>query len=395
LKIITKVAISQVVAIIRFVYRISSVRIRIIHVDRIGHLALNNDLFFRRLKAGYFGKKRFILIGVGKKGGYLIANRTLYRIIKKEATKNIKITFIDSFFIYRLLCISSIKLKEYGINLNLEMNSNEVEFSSYEKVFYFSERDRIAGQRKIEDLGVSQNKDIVCVFARDSAYLSSKDNSKDWSYHDYRDADINTYIPAIKYLVSRGYFVIRIGSTVLERVNYKSKSFIDYPYSNFKSDFMDIFLINISKFVVGTTSGITDVATIFNIPFLGVNYAPFTESPLGRRDRFIPKKMINISGKIVKYINALELGVDDVYLGDDFCKRTGLLYVDNTKEEILEAVIEMESVINGSYAENEKDKILLNKYFSNFGKKNKKAKVKTQPCVFWLRKNIDLYVNKT
>ena len=395
---IKKLLIALTVCIVGVIEKLLNIKVYKVIVSRIGHLALNNDLFFKRVNAGDLDRHyKFILVGPSESDSHLIANKTLYQVIKKEAIKNQKIIFIYSSIIYKLLNASSAKIKESGIDIELKMHSNEVEFSLYDRVLYLSERDKRKGWDYLKSINIPNNKKIVCVFARDPVYLDSQDIFRDWdwSYHNYRNADIDTYVPTIKYLINLGYFVFRIGSIASKRVNYKNKYFLDYPFCDFQSDFMDIFLIDISEFLIGTTSGITDVATVFHTPFLGVNYAPFTESPLGRNDRFIQKKMIDEFGNVVKYVDALKLGTDDVYIANSYYKRTKLKNMDNTEEEILEATVEMELFIKGKYKENKEDKMLFNQYFLNFWKSNTRAKVKTRPCTSWLKKNIDLYVERT
>ena len=39
------------------------------------------------------------------------------------------------------------------------------------------------------------NMPMVCVFARDSEYLNNVYPERDWSYHDFRDANIQNYLP--------------------------------------------------------------------------------------------------------------------------------------------------------------------------------------------------------
>ena len=58
----------------------------------------------------------------------------------------------------------------------------------------------------------------------------------------------------IKEVISRGGAVFRVGDKSMTPLP-KTKGLIDYPFSNLKSDFMDIFLAATSKFVVGTASG--------------------------------------------------------------------------------------------------------------------------------------------
>ncbi len=380
---------------LKSLYKVTKIKIYLIYTFKIGHLALNNDLFFRRLRAGYFGQNKFILVGPKKNSHSLIANNTLYRLIRREAIKNSKIIFIESSFIYVLLNKLQQSLRDYGVDISLPMDSNESEFSLYEKIFDFTESEKGRGWLEVEKLGIPHNKRIVCMFARDSSFYVSKDNSVDWTYHDYRNAEIDTYIPAIDHLISLGYFVIRIGSLSSKPVNYSNKFFLDYSFSKLRSDFLDIFLIRISEFIVGTTSGITDVATIFNIPFLGVNYAPFIECPLGKKDRFIQKKLKNRLGEVVNFKDIFKLGIDDAYNGVSYLERTGLAYIDNTEEEVLDAVIEMESIVNGSYIENDEDKILTDEYFSKYWTEHnylKRGELKIPLCNFWLKKFKGLYI---
>jgi len=89
-------------------------------------------------------------------------------------------------------------------------------------------------------------------------------------------------VEAIKYLINKDYVVLRIGSEYSKKLNFVDENYFDYSLSEYKSAFMDLFTIYKSKFVLGTTSGATDVAAVFNVPFVGVNYAPFVDSPLGK-----------------------------------------------------------------------------------------------------------------
>ena len=362
------------------VYRMNS--------DRIGHLALNNDLFLKRVNNGFFGKNdKFILIGPGEKGSKMIANKTLYKIISEKIKQTSSIIFIENFILFRMLNMASKKLANNGININLEMNSNEVEFSIYKPIFFFDKNTVRDGIKKLQNLGFYNGKKIVCVYARDSTFLFGDK----FSYHDYRNADIDTYIPSIKYLINLDYFVVRIGSIAAKRVSYNNPNFLDYPFSKLKSDFFDTFFIYISDFVIGTTSGITDVATVFGIPFLGVNYAPFTECPLGKYDLFIQKKLIDRSGKVIEYKKIIDGDLKHVYKGDEFYKRTGLTYLDNTSEEILKATKEMQSIVSGDLECSGNSNLSI-EYFSNYWPMNKRGGVATPLCEFWLKENKNLYL---
>ena len=50
----------------------------------------------------------------------------------------------------------------------------------------------------------------------------------DFSYHDYRDADISTYKDAVEFLINDGYKVIRFGATTNQRLEINSANYIDF-----------------------------------------------------------------------------------------------------------------------------------------------------------------------
>ena len=52
------------------------------------------------------------------------------------------------------------------------------------------------------------------------------------------DAVINSTADAIKFLISKDYYVIRLGDKPTPKVKYENKNFIDLPYTNLKSEIM-------------------------------------------------------------------------------------------------------------------------------------------------------------
>ena len=81
------------------------------------------------------------------------------------------------------------------------------------------------------------NKKIVTIFARDSSYLSHTYPKIDWSYHSYRDCDIETYIEAIRYLINKNYVVLRVGSEYSKKLNFVDENYFDLSAYNFNSSF--------------------------------------------------------------------------------------------------------------------------------------------------------------
>lgn len=363
-------------------------RIAIVRVDRLGHLALNMNLFFRRYNLNLVDKKIFYILITPSQNAKSIANRCLLKLYKRYIDKISRVHMLSITFLYEYLVIVNQRFNCSKVFYTLEMNSNEKEFSYNIKTIEFSEQEIEHGYLELKNIGIDKKQKIVCVFARDNEYLKHLCKNTDWSYHDYRNADIDTYIPAIKFLISKGYTVVRIGSVVSKRLELDEENFIDYPYSNHRSDFLDIFLISISNFVVSSSSGSTDIAWVFNIPYLGVNYAPFSHIPLGKNNIFIQKKVYKES--VVPYKSLVDISFKNVFDGKEISS-LGLKYIENTAEEILEAVVEMESRTSGVYREEMEDIAKMKKYFHEYLLKNTYSQCRAKLARNWLKENEKLY----
>ena len=64
-----------------------------------------------------------------------------------------------------------------------------------------------------------------------------------------------------------------MGKTVEKKLNINNKNFIDYPNSEFRSDFLDIFLFYNSYLNLVSESGILLTSMIFRKPMCSVNCA--------------------------------------------------------------------------------------------------------------------------
>ena len=88
----------------------------------------------------------------------------------------------------------------------------------------------------LESNGYNKNLKIVLLNIRDSAFRGKS------SFTDYRNIyNHDNYNDTIKFLLENDYFLIRVGRKVNYKFNFK-KNFIDYPYSKFMSDEMDLYM---------------------------------------------------------------------------------------------------------------------------------------------------------
>ena len=184
-----------------------------------------------------------------------------------------------------------------------------------------------------------KDKKFVCLHVRDNIYC------KDAGRREYRNSNIKNYVELIKLLIGKNYYVFRLGDKPTPKLNFSSKQFIDYPYSNFKSELMDLFLIKECEFYVGTLSGPMDTAYLFNKPMLLTNmYDLFPSFPRKKNDRGIFKKMKNRkTGEIINIKDFAKLNLNyhhyEIDIGD-------IVFEENSPEELHDAMREYLDLIN-------------------------------------------------
>jgi putative glycosyltransferase (TIGR04372 family) len=187
------------------------------------------------------------------------------------------------------------------------------------------------------ELGLKDNW-YVCLHIRTSNFY--KDNA------DYRNANIQNYYQAINYIISQGGLVVRMGDAVDGLIKSPIKGFIDYPNSVYKSELMDLYLIENCRFYWGTQSGIIDTALLFGKPVLSVNSINFAMPGMGKHNLTIYKRILdrkkNICLSFEESISLYNEIISSSYI--EFSKNYE--WIENSSEEIFEAVLEFFEAID-------------------------------------------------
>jgi len=225
---------------------------------------------------------------------------------------------------------------------------------------FFTEDEEEKGAQGLLNLGIPIENKFVCLMVRDSAYLS------ELNYHSYRDGDINKYILAAEELTRRGYYVIRMGAAVNQKLESKNPKIIDYASNGHRSDFMDIYLGAKCTFCISTSTGFDAVPTIFRRPNV------FITVPVGYIYTF-SKNFLSITKHHISIKDGRELSLDEIFdhnvayaLSTDIFTDNGVRLVENSPEEIRDLVIEMDERINGDFSG--EDKVRKNDSIRNYVK---------------------------
>lgn len=150
-----------------------------------------------------------------------------------------------------------------------------------------------------------------------------------------------TYMKAIKEIIKRGGYVFRVGDKSMTPLP-KIDCLIDYPFTEYKSEFFDTFLAATCRFCIGTSSGYWPLTTFFGKPALLTNYLPFLDYYiLDDKSLFLPKSFADKNTK--KRIMG-----DDLFKFPLGCTTTNVQLdqnnielINNNEDEIFQSTVEM------------------------------------------------------
>ena len=214
----------------------------------------------------------------------------------------------------------------------------------------FDVGEMVRGDKLARELGIEEGRPYVCLAVRDGAYLRATDSNRNWSYHDYRDSTIANYEQLANRLVDRGYGVIRMGRLVESAFPPTKPSVIDYANSPMRSDFLDLWLFAHCAFCISTSTGMDALATIQRRPMGFVNITSFGGLSVGRNSRLVMfKDLIDVETgqaldllddrrlEAMRHSNTMQIGL------------MGLAYRENSAVELDSFATEVVDLLEGRW----------------------------------------------
>jgi len=319
--------------------------------SRIGHFSLNAELYLCERDIDMHGHRTLDVFFYDLP----ISNQQL----KKMLERRLRVcSFVRPMY---KLCHLLPGYKDHLISLLSTIDFQGL-LSRTQLHFSFTREEELFGQEELKKLGVPQEVPFVCFHTRDSVYLESVFPQKDWSYHNFRNADIRNYIPAAEELVRRGYCTIRMGSIVKEAITTNTARIIDYALN--RSDFMDIYLCAKSRFYLGVSSGPSSLPMIFRTPTVYVNYIPIGHIHFVAQDLFIPKKLwLRQKGRFMTFREILSSEAKKFQRSEQY-EQNGIEVIENTPEEIAAVAVEMDERLKGKWQTTEENEELQRLFWS-------------------------------
>ncbi len=227
------------------------------------------------------------------------------------------------------------------------------------------------GRERAAALGVDVDKPFVCLGFRDGLFDSTvrlglygrpddKDARRQLDLHAFRNADIANALPAVRFLHEAGYAVVRMGSKARPLPESMTPHAFDYANSPARSEFLDIYLGATCRFFITTGYGLDTPPLVFRRPMVSVN----TEYRLLRPNilYIFRHHWSKALGRPLRLREIFATGAAFYAMTTQF-EENGVELRENTPEEILDAVREMEARTRGTWVEDDEDRALQQRFW--------------------------------
>lgn len=322
--------------------------LKVSHIEAIGHFAIEPNLFLmnQSINGKRVSNRRIILLAPQKKYFFSLphkvcCNVALAKLWKKYFTvvlNPILTTLLYFIFLPKFLQIDCGQFCKDVHNFGKSFKM--VEGYTGPPFVKLSKEQIRTGFFKLAKEGVNiSSSGFITFFARDSNYRNCHE------FYTSRNYDINNYELGLKVFIDAGYTCIRLGSRNSLPLNQnflrhnKSKVF-EYSRSDIVSDEMDLFLISQSNCFITGSSGLTDVANIFQTPILQVAHFPAQHLPLQKRAIVVPKLYKDSQQDLIPFCKLYRDKLGG-YIHDSDLKNKSVSVVDPTPQDIRAGCLEM------------------------------------------------------
>ena len=344
---------------------------------RIGVMPAGNFGEFILRPAMYYSKKQLNLSPQNKKYidfVYISRTNTVFNKQLEKMWKR-KLNFLPSYLLEPIYITNRFfpGWKKHVLEALLVGNRDTENFFEKFKILEFTNAEEVKGKKILNNFGLTDKDKFICLAVRDEAYETKKISSRyrNWSYHDYRNWNIDNFILAAEELTKRGYYVFRMGVVVKKALKTKNPKIIDYANSNLRSDFMDVYLGANCTFCVTTGFGFQYLPYIFGKPLVQLS-APVGDL-LTHNSNFLTMTKHHIHRKENRKLSLSEIfsyGLAFAYESKIF-EEKGIKIIDSTPEEIRDIAIEMDDSLKFKKETNQEN-LQLQKNFRDVMSSNMK-----------------------
>jgi len=315
---------------------------------RIGHLAAEPDCFLKSRALGELPTRRWFFLAPSR----TVANEHLvsYWTASIPAVR------------HPLLCRAIAGMTSLGL-MRQDTRSYVMDYDRAAQIYRIQKElgdrppilsltpdDAEWGKESLRALGLPPGAWFVCVHARETGFASHDD-----AVQRYRYSDIGTRLPALREIVSRGGWCLRMGGPASPPLP-EIPGVVDYARHPLRSARLDVLLCAMARGFIGDSSGLALLASAFGRPSLLLNMVPLSGLGTLPADRSIPK-LYRAGGRLLRFDEILGSPAASFRFAAQY-DRAGIELVDNSEEEIREATVEFLDRLDGrSLVDPEEDRL--------------------------------------
>jgi putative glycosyltransferase (TIGR04372 family) len=310
--------------------------------ERIGHLAAEMDSFLKERALGRLPERRYFIAATAQR----VSNAWLLEYWSRHVPV---VTHPAACFLLRAMSrwlLMREDVSRYVLRLNQTAAAYEVAraWGGRSPVLSLTEDDVRWGAAKLRELGLPENAWFVAVHVREGGYSTG-----DEAVHKHRNASIEAALPAMRRIIARGGWCIRMGDASMTPLPAE-RGLIDYARHAAKSPRLDVYLCARTRFLLGTSSGLAFVSAAFGVPSALANMIPFSNFGLLACDLSIPKLLWSErESRFLRFDEALSSPASNFRYASLY-EAAGLRVVENAAEDIAALADEMLGVLENGAA---------------------------------------------
>ena len=321
--------------------RLRPIQIQELLAARIGHLAIEPELFHWRRATGATAAAKVVYFARGQ-----VSNAALLAKWREALPWGPAWLLGPAFRASRRFPWLDLRPSNWPEDNHSDMRS----LDGRDPCWGFDDDERGRGEALLRDLGIPIGMPYVCLAVRDGAYLRAVDTVRNWDYHDFRDSKIADYGAMVARLVERGYVVVRMGRIVESEMYCEGPTVIDYANSSLRSDFADLWLFAHCDFCISTSTGMDGLATTNRRPMGFVNLALSRSLILGNVSKLVMfKDLVDVeTGQSLGLLDERRMQAMAFNHVSELTAM-GLSFRDNTPAELEAFAVEMVDLLEGRW----------------------------------------------
>lgn len=189
------------------------------------------------------------------------------------------------------------------------------------------------------DVGLDVARPIVTLHVREGGYRTRGADRQRY-FDAIREARLETYAPAVAWLTSRGYQVVRIGDPTMTPCRWPGV--IDAAAAPWRTGAFEIWALLQSRFFIASDSGPYFLSKLCGVPALAVNVVQLGYYVVSARDRYVCKHVYDKeAGRCLSLTEMLSERFIETALDRDRYH-----WVENSADELVEAVEDMTTLLD-------------------------------------------------